>query len=156
MFLALFILFGLLSSLVDSFSTTKSVSALHLKPFYKSIWKSPRLETLQLSNNKINKVVAESSAVNNYESDLKKFLGWFGATMGFAAIVSSIKGSSSGIEFLSGYFLEQTLSIDNLFVFLLLFKFFSIEKKNEERILAYGIYGGLRLNIFKYYMFCIM
>jgi len=126
----------------ESFHTINSANLAMHKSHYnklKSIRTFPRLKSLQLSENKL---FADPENFVDYKSDLKKFLGWFGATMGFAALVSNMKGTSSAIEFLSGYFLEETLSIDNLFVFLLLFKFFSIEKKNEEVILAYGLYGG--------------
>ena len=47
------------------------------------------------------------------------------------------------LDFLSGYLVEQSLSIDNLFIFLVVFDFFAIPEKYRHRILFYGIIGAL-------------
>jgi tellurite resistance protein TerC len=52
-------------------------------------------------------------------------------------------GSEKGLEFLTGYLVEKALSVDNIFVFLILFKFFSVPKKLEHRVLFFGILGAL-------------
>lgn len=54
-------------------------------------------------------------------------------------------GSTSAIEFASGYVLEQSLSIDNLFVFLVLFDFFKVEKSSQDRVLGYGLFAAVLL-----------
>jgi tellurite resistance protein TerC len=51
--------------------------------------------------------------------------------------------ANSSLEFLAGYVLEYTLSIDNIFVFVLVFKYFSIPPKFKHRVLFYGILGAL-------------
>lgn len=48
-----------------------------------------------------------------------------------------------GTEFFAGYLVEQSLSIDNLFVFLLLFDYFKVPLSNQDRVLTYGIYGSV-------------
>ena len=50
-----------------------------------------------------------------------------------------------GMEFLSAYLIEKSLSMDNLFVFLMLFSFFGIERKYQHEVLFWGIFGALVL-----------
>jgi tellurite resistance protein TerC len=50
---------------------------------------------------------------------------------------------TSSLEFLAGYVLEYTLSVDNIFVFVLVFKYFSIPAEYKHRVLFYGILGAL-------------
>lgn len=51
--------------------------------------------------------------------------------------------NNSSLEFLAGYVLEYTLSVDNIFVFVLVFKYFSIPPEYKHRVLFYGILGAL-------------
>ena len=55
------------------------------------------------------------------------------------------EGSQAGLEFLTGYFIEKSLSVDNIFVFLLIFLHFSVSKANQRRILFWGILGALAM-----------
>eukprot|EP01041_Mallomonas_annulata_P000370 gene370-675_t len=87
-------------------------------------------------------VLVETSS---YESDMKKTAGWVSAALIFAAGIASTMGTTSAVEFMSGYVLEESLSIDNLFVFLVLFDYFAVEKKLQSRVLNYGIYGAIVL-----------
>lgn len=82
---------------------------------------------------------------SKYAEDIKKTLLWVGAAAVFGIGLTATQGTSAGIEFVSGYVLEQCLSVDNLFVFLLLFDYFKIAKEYQEKILNYGIYGALIL-----------
>jgi tellurite resistance protein TerC len=50
-----------------------------------------------------------------------------------------------GMEFLAGYLIEKSLSMDNLFVFLMLFSFFGVERKYQHEVLFWGIFGALIL-----------
>ena len=50
-----------------------------------------------------------------------------------------------GMEFLAGYLIEKSLSMDNLFVFLMLFSFFGVERKYQHEVLFWGIFGALVL-----------
>mmetsp|Transcript_38798 Transcript_38798/g.39488 ORF Transcript_38798/g.39488 Transcript_38798/m.39488 type:complete len:347 (-) Transcript_38798:3-1043(-) len=79
------------------------------------------------------------------QRDLKTTLAWVGAAAIFAGGIGATMGSTPAVEFVSGYLLEETLSIDNLFVFLVLFDFFGVERTNQGRILNYGIYGAMAL-----------
>ena len=57
----------------------------------------------------------------------------------------SIKGVTAGYEFFAGYLIEQSLSIDNLFVFIMLFEYFDVPKELQNRVLSWGISGAILL-----------
>ncbi|GFZ31337.1 membrane protein [Clostridium zeae] len=57
------------------------------------------------------------------------------------------KGSTKSLEFLGGYVIELSLSVDNLFLFLLVFSSFGIKAKYQERVLKYGIFGAIVLRL---------
>eukprot|EP00747_Dinoflagellata_sp_TGD_P210479 gnl/TRDRNA2_/TRDRNA2_83741_c0_seq1.p1 gnl/TRDRNA2_/TRDRNA2_83741_c0~~gnl/TRDRNA2_/TRDRNA2_83741_c0_seq1.p1 ORF type:complete len:688 (+),score=134.12 gnl/TRDRNA2_/TRDRNA2_83741_c0_seq1:69-2066(+) len=66
-----------------------------------------------------------------------------GSAFVFCAGVFATKGSTSGEEWLAGYLLEQSLSVDNLFVFVLVFNYFQVAPgEPQEKILKYGILGA--------------
>jgi tellurite resistance protein TerC len=54
-------------------------------------------------------------------------------------------GPESGLEFLTGYLIEYALSVDNIFVFVLIFSYFSVPEKYQHRVLFWGIIGALVL-----------
>lgn len=51
----------------------------------------------------------------------------------------------TALEFLSGYLLEKSLAVDNLFVFLVIFRFFSVSPQYQQRVLFYGLFGAIVL-----------
>ncbi len=63
----------------------------------------------------------------------------------FGGYVWSQFGSERGVEYYTGYLVEKTLSIDNLFVFMLLLAAFAVPKVLQQRVLLYGIIGALVL-----------
>ena len=54
-------------------------------------------------------------------------------------------GEESGLEFLTGYLIEYALSVDNIFVFVLIFSYFNVPEKYQHRVLFWGIIGALIL-----------
>lgn len=54
-------------------------------------------------------------------------------------------GQEKALEFLTGYIIEESLSVDNLFVFLILFKYFGIDSRHQRRVLNWGILGVIVL-----------
>ena len=54
-------------------------------------------------------------------------------------------GSKSALEFYAGYLIELTLSVDNLFVFLLIFEYFAVPASAQRRVLSWGIFGAMVL-----------
>ncbi len=70
-------------------------------------------------------------------------IAWIGLALLFNIGVALVFGRESGEEFLSAYLLEKSLSIDNLFVFLLVFQRLAIPAGEERRILTWGILGAV-------------
>ena len=68
---------------------------------------------------------------------------WTTAALGFALVVRHLLGGTASVQYLAGYALEQALSIDNLFVFLLLFRFFRIDSARQPRVLFWGVAGAM-------------
>lgn len=81
----------------------------------------------------------------------KKALGWCIFWVVLAAIFNAgvyyFKGPQSALEFLGGYIIEQSLSIDNLFLFLFIFSAFGITTQYQRRVLNYGILGAIILRL---------
>lgn len=86
---------------------------------------------------------------NSHEISNKEALTWsavwIGLAMGFSAIIYNIAGPTKFYEFQSAYWIEKALSVDNLFVFIMVFKFFDVANKNKHKILFWGIVGALVL-----------
>jgi tellurite resistance protein TerC len=68
---------------------------------------------------------------------------WVTAALAFAAFIFHTLGSQSTTEYLAGYAIEESLSIDNLFVFLLLFRAFKIEPAHQPKVLFWGVAGAI-------------
>jgi tellurite resistance protein TerC len=68
---------------------------------------------------------------------------WVSLALLFNAGVYHYKGGQAGVEFLTGYLIELSLSLDNLFVFLLIFTFFRVPKHHQHSVLYWGILGAL-------------
>merc|ERR1712032_1746056 len=67
------------------------------------------------------------------------------SAFGLAFIVGILKGSSAGVDFLTAYVVEDSLSVDNLFVFLLLFNYFKVPPSLQSYCLNLGVYGAVVL-----------
>jgi len=68
---------------------------------------------------------------------------WIGLALVFNYFVYLYLGKVKALEFLAGYLIEKSLSVDNLFVFLLLFGYFNVEPKYQHKVLFWGILGAL-------------
>ena len=68
---------------------------------------------------------------------------WVLLAAAFAVLVCLRGGSQKALEFTTGYIIEESLSIDNLFIFLLIFRFFKVEDELQHKILFWGIIGAL-------------
>src|SRR5687767_13108182 len=68
---------------------------------------------------------------------------WVTLALIFAGLVFYYQGSQRGLEFLTGYLIELSLSVDNLFVFLLIFSYFKVPAKYQHRVLFWGVLGAL-------------
>lgn len=72
---------------------------------------------------------------------------WIALALLFAAGVFYYLGKTKGLEFLTGYIIELSLSVDNLFVFLLIFSYFQVPAKYQHRVLYWGVLGALVMRI---------
>jgi tellurite resistance protein TerC len=72
---------------------------------------------------------------------------WVTLAMVFASIVFHYQGSQRGFEFLTGYLIELSLSVDNLFVFLLIFSYFKVPSQFQHRVLFWGVMGALFMRL---------
>jgi len=68
---------------------------------------------------------------------------WVALAMLFAAGLFAIYGHQVGLTFLTGYVIEESLSIDNIFVIVLIFEYFRVPRICQHRVLFYGILGAL-------------
>lgn len=68
---------------------------------------------------------------------------WIGLALVFAVIVYFWHGRPATLEFITGYVIELSLSVDNLFVFLLIFRFFKVPAEQQHKVLFWGILGAL-------------
>jgi tellurite resistance protein TerC len=65
--------------------------------------------------------------------------------LSFGVVVWLLAGSKSGLEYYAGYLIELTLSVDNLFVFLLIFEYFAVPATAQRRVLSWGIFMAMVL-----------
>ncbi len=68
---------------------------------------------------------------------------WVGVAAVFAVVLTLTLGSTAGVEFTTAWLLEKSLSVDNLFVFALIFGYFSVPRAFQHRVLFLGVLGAL-------------
>jgi tellurite resistance protein TerC len=68
---------------------------------------------------------------------------WFSLAMGFDFLVSVRMGAQPALEFFTGYLVELCLSVDNVFVFIVIFQYFRVEPRYQHRVLFWGILGAV-------------
>ena len=80
------------------------------------------------------------------KKNVKRTLVWVALAAAFSVGIALTLGTQEAIEFCSGYVLEYCLSVDNLFVFLVLFDYFNVvDNASREKVLGYGIWGAVML-----------
>src|ERR1700704_6660705 len=72
---------------------------------------------------------------------------WITLAMIFAGVVFWSQGKDLGLKFLTGYVIELSLSVDNLFVFLLIFAYFKVPSRFQHRVLFWGVMGALVMRL---------
>jgi TerC family integral membrane protein len=84
-----------------------------------------------------------------HEVSMKEAAGWsvfyIALPLAFGGFIWWSFGSERGVEYLAGYLVEKSLSVDNLFVFMLLLSAFAVPRALQQRVLLYGIVGALVL-----------
>ncbi len=70
---------------------------------------------------------------------------WVGIGLAFGALVFAWRGATAGTEYLAGYLLEYSLSMDNVFVFAMVFAYFAVPPAYQHRVLFWGVVGAIVL-----------
>lgn len=85
----------------------------------------------------------------NHEISFREALAWTGVWISLAMVfnlgVYYYLGSTKALEFFTGYVIEKSLSVDNLFVFIMIFSYFNVPRLYQPKILKWGIIGALVL-----------
>ena len=68
---------------------------------------------------------------------------WVLLSLSFNLLVWHLKGAKAALDFFTGYVIEYSLSVDNIFVFVLIFTYFQVRRKYQHRVLVWGIIGAL-------------
>jgi tellurite resistance protein TerC len=68
---------------------------------------------------------------------------WISLALGFSALLFIFEGQQTGMMFLAGYLIEKSLSVDNIFIFVMLFTYFNVPMIYQHRVLFWGILGAL-------------
>jgi tellurite resistance protein TerC len=69
-------------------------------------------------------------------------VAWITVSVGFGSWIFFSHGRGPGLEFFTGYLIEQSLSMDNVFVFLLIFQYFRVDSRYQHRLLFWGVLGA--------------
>src|SRR3990172_9494432 len=82
-----------------------------------------------------------------HEVSRREALAWSAVWIGLAVVfnigVYALQGADRGLEWTTGYLIEKSLSVDNVFVFLLIFSMFAVPAQYQHRVLFWGIVGAL-------------
>jgi len=85
----------------------------------------------------------------SHEIHMKEALIWSAVWITLALLFNGLiylwKGPQAGMEFLTGYLIEKSLSVDNVFVFVMIFSYFSVPAAYQHRVLFWGILGALAM-----------
>ncbi len=87
--------------------------------------------------------IEASAEVKTQLTSIVASILWIAAALAFAFYIHHTLGSTAAIQYLAGYALEESLSIDNLFVFLILFRLFQILPSRQPRVLFWGVAGAI-------------
>lgn len=92
-------------------------------------------------------LIAEIVLSGRTHPSMRRAVGWTAVWVSlaafFAAFVFHTMGSLRGVEFVTGYLVEQSLSVDNLFLFLILFRACHIHASSQRRVLVWGVLGAV-------------
>ncbi|HEY1333235.1 MAG TPA: hypothetical protein VGF31_03190, partial [Myxococcaceae bacterium] len=70
---------------------------------------------------------------------------WVSLSIAFGVVLWTVRGPDRGLEFFTAYVIEYALSVDNLFVFLLVFQYFRVGPKQQHLLLFWGVLGAFLL-----------
>jgi len=90
-------------------------------------------------------VFSRKSHEIRFREALSWTLVWVSLALAFNAGIYYFMGSDKALEFFTGYLIEESLSVDNLFVFIMIFSYFHVTKVHQPKILKWGILGALAM-----------
>ena len=88
-------------------------------------------------------VINRGGRVLTFKQALLSSAMWIALALAFAVFIHQWLGAGKALEFVTGYLVEESLSVDNLFVFILLFRYFKVPAEQERTVLFWGILGAL-------------
>ena len=88
-------------------------------------------------------VLHRQTHVVKFREALVWSFAWIALALVFAVVMHFWQGRTAALQFLTGYVLELSLSVDNLFIFLLIFQFFRVPEAYQHKVLFWGILGAL-------------
>ena len=88
-------------------------------------------------------VINRGGRVLPFKQALLSSLFWIALALGFAVFIHQWLGAAKSLEFITGYLVEESLSVDNLFVFIILFQYFKVPAEQERTVLFWGIIGAM-------------
>jgi len=134
-----------------------SLCTINANTYHSSFLSCSRKNTfIQLKSSNSDDPPSSSSESNPKESeslieqeinDIRKVILWVLASVPILLGIYFQLGSDRAAEFLAAYVVEYSLSVDNLFVFLLLFQYFKVPRKSQEKVLNYGIIGAASMRL---------
>lgn len=89
------------------------------------------------------KIIHQKATEPTYKDSLKWSLFWVILALLFASGINFIEGTEKSLEFLAGYVLEKSLSIDNIFVIAMIFSAYKIPLRYQHQVLFWGILGAI-------------
>src|SRR5271170_5819242 len=87
--------------------------------------------------------VRRQGAAKVHATSVAATILWIAAALVFALFIFRTMGGQSATQYLAGYAIEESLSVDNLFVFLILFRVFQIEPSRQPKVLFWGVLGAI-------------
>ncbi len=88
-------------------------------------------------------IVFNKPKAMSYKSAALQSLGWVSLGLLFGALIYWKEGPELGLQYVSAYVMEYSLSIDNIFVFVLILSYFKVSEKYYRKVLSYGIMGAI-------------
>ncbi|MBA2422549.1 MAG: TerC/Alx family metal homeostasis membrane protein [Chitinophagales bacterium] len=92
-------------------------------------------------------LLQRSNKPMSIKSALLQASGWVSMALGYGYLVYHYHGSESGLQYVSAYLMEYSLSMDNIFVFILILSYFKVSDKYYHKVLFYGIIGAVIFRI---------
>lgn len=94
-------------------------------------------------NGESNAAVKLEEKARDIRRDGALTVAWIAAAAGVAYGIGRWKGAEAALQFVTAYIVEYSLSVDNLFVFLLIFSYFQVPRSAQTRVLSFGIIGAI-------------